>query len=76
MKDLVPWKKRADKFRDNDNVSGMGDQVGDFDEQGYARLTGSPKQVGFIRRDETNASAMRAMGGGWWRKRKLPRNIK
>ena len=73
---LVPWKHRWDRLQDNDNVSGSSDQVGDFDEQGYTSLTGSPKEVGFIRKDETNAEAMHHLGFKWWQKRNLPKNVK
>lgn len=77
MHSLVPWKKRRDKLQDNDNVSGCGDQVQDFDEQGYTSLTGSPKSVKFIMKDETNAESMTLMGIKWWRENnKLPKNAK
>jgi hypothetical protein len=66
MDTLVKWKKRRDKFQDSDNVSGMGDQVDEFDEQGSVGLTGSPTEVKFIQKDETNAEAMKHLKLKWW----------
>lgn len=63
---LISWKTRPDKFQDNDNVSGMGDQVDDFSEQGFVKLTGSPKGVSLIMKDETNAKAMKALKFKRW----------
>ncbi len=48
------WKSIPDKFQDSDIVEGMGDQINEFSEQSSPRLTGSPKNVEFIRKDETN----------------------
>lgn len=67
-KGLVPWKKRRDLFQENDNVSGMGDQVSEFSERESPSLTGSPKFVTFMRKDETHANSLRTLnnGRGWW----------
>ena len=59
MDSLVKWKRRRDLFQESDNVSGAGDQVGDFSEHGDVGLVGSSKDVQFIRKDETNAEALR-----------------
>lgn len=67
---LVPWKKRMDSFQDNDHVSGMGDQVDTFDDMESPGLSGSPTEVKFIQKDETNAKAMNHMGFRWWEKKK------
>ena len=64
MESLVYWKKRRDKFQDSD-INGPGDQVDDFDEQGYVKLTGSHDKVKFIMKDETNASSMKKLGIKW-----------
>jgi hypothetical protein len=66
MDGLVPWKKRRDKFQDSDNVSGMGDQVDCFDDMESPGLTGSPTEVKFIMKDETNAEAMKHLKLKWW----------
>jgi hypothetical protein len=66
MDTLVSWKQRSDKFQDSDSVSGMGDQVEDFSEHGSVQLTGAPKGVRFIAKDETNASCMRKMKMKRW----------
>ena len=65
METLVPWKKRRDKFQDSDNVSGMGDQIDSFEEREDPSLTGSPTEVKFIQKDETNAEAMRHLKLKW-----------
>lgn len=67
MESLVSWKKRRDKFQDSDNFSGMGDQVNCFEDMESPSLTGSPKEVKFIQKDETNATAMKMMRmKSWW----------
>lgn len=76
MDSLVPWKKRRDCFQDSDNVKGMGDQVEDDDEHGFPGLTGSPKEVKFIKRDETNAEAMKAFKSQWWQQKPNTKHIK
>ena len=65
MQSLVKWKKRRDCFQNSDNISGCGDQVDDFSEQGNIGLTGSPKEVKFIMKDETNAEAMKKLKIKW-----------
>jgi len=67
LQGLVPWKQRRDMFQNNDNVSGMGDQVDGFQDMEDASLTGSPTEVKFIMKDETNADAFRALKHKkWW----------
>jgi hypothetical protein len=58
----MTWMKRRDKHQNSDNVSGMGDQIEDFSEQGNVDLTGNPISVKFIAKDETNFGAMKKMG--------------
>ena len=65
MDSLVRWKKRRDRFQDSDRVEGMGDNVGDFDDMERPSLTGSPTEVKFISKDETNATAMRRLKIRW-----------
>ena len=55
-------KERRDIFQDSDQVDGMGDQISEFSDQAYPSLTGSPKGVQFIRKDETNLDAMKKLG--------------
>lgn len=62
METLVPWKKRRDVHQDSDNVLGCGDQVEGFAEMEAPSLTGSPRSVKFIMKDETNAQAMKHLG--------------
>lgn len=61
MNSLIKWKKRRDRFQCSDNVSGMGDQVEEFDDMESPCLTGSPKEVKFIMKDETNAETKRKL---------------
>lgn len=64
---MVPWRKRRDSFQNSDNVSGMGDQVDCFEDMEEPGLTGSPTEIKFITKDETNASAFRALKlKKWW----------
>lgn len=64
---IVHWKSNPDKFQDSDNFSGMGDQSSDWDEFGKSpTLTGSPKSVNFISKDETNAASFRHMKMKRW----------
>ena len=69
MDTLAPWKMRRDRFQEGDNVSGMGDNVDCFEDREEPGLTGSPKEVKFIQKDETNATAMRHLKIQWWKKR-------
>jgi len=65
---LTPWKKRRDKFQNNDNVNNNLDQVDCFAEMESPGLTGSPTSVKFIKKDETNAQSMKDMHMRmWWR---------
>jgi hypothetical protein len=59
MDTLVSWKKRRDKYRDNT----------DGDDSVYgARTTDTIQNVEFIKRDETNAKAMRILKiKPWWK---------
>ena len=66
MDTLVYWKKRRDKFQDSDNVTSMGDQVEGFADIESPSLTGSPMDVKFIMKDETNASAMKHLNIKPW----------
>ena len=54
--------KRRDKYQNSDQVSGMGDQIESFSEQNNVEMTGAPKSVKFIAKDETNFKAMKTMG--------------
>jgi len=60
------WKFQADSFNDNDNVSGVGDQNESFMDCSLPGLTGSPIDVKFIRKDETNFEVARRMGVKIW----------
>jgi len=55
-------KERRDYFQDNDRTDGMGDQISEFQEDALPQLTGSPKQIRFIKKDETNFEVMKKMG--------------
>jgi hypothetical protein len=66
LRGLVSWKRRRDMFQNSDNVSGMGDQIEGLQDIEDASLTGSPTQVKFIMKDETNAEAMKALKLKWW----------
>jgi len=74
METLVKWKKRRDLFQESDNVSGCGYQVPEFSEReslGGGPI-GSPKNVQFIMKDETQAETLRRLKGAgskklkWW----------
>jgi hypothetical protein len=67
LQGLVSWKQRRDNFQNSDNVSGMGDQVDCFEDMESPSLTGSPIEVKFIMKDETNADAFKALKHKkWW----------
>jgi len=67
MDTLVSWKKRRDKYSDSDSVEGVGDSIDDFSEQGNVEFVQSSKQINFIKKDETNAEAMRKLKiKKWW----------
>ena len=71
MDSLVSWKRRRDFFQESDNVSGCGDQIEDFSEQGDVSLCGNPMGVKFIRKDETNAENLRKLKfKGWGQSKK------
>jgi hypothetical protein len=57
MESLVSWNKKRDKYDDEAD--------GDF-ELRSPKLVDTMQDVEFIKRDETNAKAMRAMKLKWW----------
>lgn len=59
---LVPWKCKRDLFDDETDE--------DDSEVRSPNLVGTLQDVQFIRRDETNATAMRHLGFKWWDKNK------
>ena len=67
LEGMVPWKRRRDMYQNSDNVQGMGDQVEGIQDMEATSLTGSPTQVKFIMKDETNAEAFRTLKlKPWW----------
>ena len=65
MESLVKWKRRRDLFQESDNVQSCGDQVDCFEDMESPSLTGSPMNVKFIQKDETNAEAMKKFKIKW-----------
>lgn len=59
MAELVPWKKKEERYFDNDEELG---------EAKAPKFIKPPKEVKFIMKDETNAEAMKAMKIKWWKK--------
>lgn len=57
MDSLVHWKRKRDKYNDEAD--------GDFDVRS-PRLTDTMQTPEFIKRDETNARAMKVMKAKWW----------
>jgi hypothetical protein len=66
MESLVKWKRRVDIMQDSDNVLGAGDQINDFQDRESPSLTGSPTEVKFIMKDDTNAEAMKHLKMKKW----------
>ena len=67
LKGMVNWKHRRDNFQNSDNVKVNGDQIDCFEDVESPGLTGSPTEVKFIQKDETNADACRIMKIRWWK---------
>ena len=57
MESLVNWKKKRDKYNEEDD--------GDF-ELRAPKLTNTIQDVEFIKRDETNAEVIRKLKAKWW----------
>lgn len=57
MDSLVPWKKKRDLYRDETD--------GDFGTRS-PKLTDTIQEPELIKRDETNAEAMKALKIKWW----------
>lgn len=53
-----------EQFNSSDQVDGMGDQIEDFRATTNVQLTGSPKGINFIKKDETNREAVRKLFNG------------
>lgn len=58
---LVPWKKKWDNYNDEADE--------DETEARSPRLTDTLQDVKFIKRDETNATAMKHLKIKWWDKK-------
>jgi hypothetical protein len=58
MASLVPWKKKVNKYRDEADGDDFGPR-----EPKFIDTMQTPE---FIRRDETNAEAMKTLKIKWW----------
>ena len=64
METLVGWKKRRDRYAESE---GHGDSIDDFSEQGNVSFITPVTEVKLIKKDETNAEAMKALKiKRWW----------